>query len=509
MTVHFTGPVARFVGRDDEVCGSGFLVGGRHVLTCAHVIDDALGRDRGTAERPGEEIGLDLPFLRKTGLRGRVVAWYPMRDAAELVADPVADIAVLELVTEVDLAEGITPAKVDRRAQGAGAGFVSYGFPEGYDNGALADGEVLVVDPGGWLQVRGAHGYGHFIEAGFSGAPVFSPGGLRLIGMATQADQDKNRRLAFVLPSQLLCRAWPVLAQPYRGLAAFKEEVADLFCGRAAFVEELRAKLDRHPFTAVVGPSGSGKSSVVTAGLAPQLRQAGWRIAGCRPGRDAVYDLAFGLAPLLGPGSDDFAARNARAEEWAARLRTDPGRILELASGIARLHGDGSGCTLLIVDQFEQLFTDDVTAPDGAVAKPDEVTLDHGSPRQKAFLGVLEAIGHQDASRALPIRVVATLRADFMAQALKIGALANLLRDADVKLGPMGAAELTAAIREPAGIFGVGFEDGLVEEIVASMRGRPGGLPLLQFALDRLWRLRGDNQDESVASIRMRLPVGL
>ncbi|WP_373503862.1 trypsin-like peptidase domain-containing protein [Aestuariivirga sp.] len=492
MTVHFTGPVARILRSDGEVCGTGFLVGGRHVLTCAHVIDDALKRSRGTAQCPAEEIALDLPFLGRTGLKGRVVAWYPMRDPATLIADPLADIAVLELAAEADVSGVSVPAKVDRRRQAAGASFVSYGFPVGLDNGTVADGEVLIEDPGGWLQVRGIGDHGYFIERGFSGAPVFSPGGNRLIGMATQADRDEARRLAFVLPAQLLCRAWPALAQPYRGLAAFKEEDADLLCGRADFVKELRAKLDRYPFTVVVGPSGSGKSSVVMAGLAPQLRREGWRIATCRPGRDAIYDLAYGLAPLLGAGSDDFAARNARAEEWAKRLREDPGRILELASGIARSHGEDSGYTLLIIDQFEQLFTDDVTAPDGAVAKPDEVTPDHGSPRQKAFLKVLETIGSQDASRPLAIRAVATLRADFMSPALKIGALVKLLRDADVKLGPMGASELTAAIREPAKLFGVGFEDGLVEEIVASMKGRPGGLPLLQFALDRLWRRQKD-----------------
>jgi hypothetical protein len=407
-----------------------------------------------------------------------------------LVRDPVADFAVLELEVGAEIDGGLQPENVDRGRQLRGRAFLTYGFPGGFDNGAEASGEVLVEDPGGWLHVRDVQGFGHFIEPGFSGAPVFSAAEQRLIWMVNAADSNADTRLAFVLPANLLCWAWPPLARPYRGLSAFTEKEADLFFGRGAFATELRAKLERHPFAAVVGPSGSGKSSVVLAGLVRQLQRDGWRIATCRPLRDPLREVALGLVPLLGLPADAFRERSDQADKWTDRLRGDPGTILDIVREIGGA-GGGARRTLLVVDQFEELFTNDLEAPDGALARPGETTLEHGSPRQKQLLRVLEAIAAQDPDAAA-IRAVATLRADFMVQALKIGSLAGLLRDADVKLGPMAAAELTEAVRKPAEVFGVGFEEGLAEELVAAMQGRPGGLPLLQFALDRLWAEQKD-----------------
>ncbi|WP_042775865.1 trypsin-like peptidase domain-containing protein [Sinorhizobium fredii] len=465
--------------------GTGWLALGRYVVTCAHVVDDALKRKRGSVEWPDEAIRVDLPFLGKMGLAGRVVAWFPARPLSDLVRDPLADVAVLELQDDSRIAGGIEPAAVDRRIPPRETGFLTYGFPTGFDNGAEASGEVLVQDPGGWLQVRDTQGFGYFIQPGFSGAPVVSQADLRLIGMATAADRDKTTRLAFLLPAQLICRAFPPLAMPYRGLFAFGEEDADLFFGRGDFVAQFQTKLERHTFTAVIGPSGSGKSSVVLAGLAPLLRAAGWNVAVCRPLRDPLLQLGLGLASLTKPNPADFSARIGEAEEWARRLREDPRRIVDLARQIGDTMPGRQTRTLVVIDQFEELFTQDAEAPDGAAAR--EVTLEGGSPRQAQFLAVLEAIAAQDPDSS-PIRAVATMRVDFMGHALAIRRLAGLLQDTDVKLGPMTAAELSEAVRRPARTFGVEFEDGLAEELVTAMQGRAGGLPLLEFTLDRLWR---------------------
>ncbi|WP_181167168.1 trypsin-like peptidase domain-containing protein, partial [Mesorhizobium sp. B2-8-3] len=487
MTTQYTRPVASIRGESGAICGSGWLALGRYVVTCAHVLNDALKRPRDTTERPEGPFRLDLPFLGKTGLSGRVVAWFPVRPLAELVRDPLADVAVIELEEGKEFSGGIEPLAVDRRIPPRGTEFLTYGFPVGFDNGVEASGEVLVKDPGGWLQVRDTQAFGYFIQPGFSGAPVVSQTDLRLIGMATAADRDKTTRLAFLLPAQLICRALPLLANPYRGLSAFGEEDADLFFGRESFVTELQTKLERHPFAAVIGPSGSGKSSVVLAGLAPKLLAQGWNVAVCRPLRDSLFQLGLGLASLTNPNPADFSARNKEAEEWAARLRNDPGRIVDLARQIGGTTPGRQTRTLLIIDQFEELFTQDAEAPDGAVARKAETTDENGSPRQAQFLAVIEAIAKQD-PYSPPIRAVATMRADFMGHALAIRRLAALLQDTDVKLGPMTAAELSEAVRRPALTFGVKFEDGLAVELVTAMQGRAGGLPLLQFALDRLWR---------------------
>jgi WD40 repeat protein/V8-like Glu-specific endopeptidase/energy-coupling factor transporter ATP-binding protein EcfA2 len=487
MTAPYTRPVAAILDREGQVVGTGCLVFRRSILTCAHVVNAALGEEPDAAARPDGPVTVNLPFLNKTGLKARVVVWYPMRPMADLVRDPVADIAVLELEEEVGFDGGLQREAIDRRPQVKGQPIVTYGFPDGFDNGVEASGEVLVEDPGGWLHVRDTQGFGYFIEPGFSGAPVFSPANgpsrpPRLIGMASMADRETETRLAFILPSKLLCRAWPLLARPYRGLFAFTEEDADLFFGRSTFVSELQAKLEHHPFAAVVGPSGSGKSSVVLAGLVPRMQHNGWQVAICRPQRDPLREVAWGLVSLLDLPPDASQDKSERAEKWADRLRADPGSIID----IVREATGSDGRALLVIDQFEELFTNDAEAPDGALARPEQTTLEHGSPRQAQLLRVLEAIAAQDPDTAV-IRAAATLRADFMGQALKIGSLAALLRDTDVKLGPMMAADLAEAVRKPAEVFGVGFEDGLAEELVVAMQGRPGGLPLLQFALERLW----------------------
>ena len=494
MTAPHTRPVAAILDGKGAVVGTGCLVFRRWVLTCAHVVNAALGEDAYAVARPEGPVTVNLPFLNRTGLKARVVVWHPMRPMAELVRDPIADIAVLELEEVEGIDGGLPREAVDRRPPARGQPFLAYGFPENFPNGAEASGEVLIEDPGGWLHVRDTQGFGRFIEPGFSGAPVFSPAQgpsrpPRLIGMASMFDPDTGTRLAFILPSHLLCRAWPLLARPYRGLLAFAEEDADLFFGRRTFVAELQAKLEHHPFAAVVGPSGSGKSSVVRAGLLPKMQRDGWQVATCRPQRDPLRELALGLASLPGLPPDAFKERSEQAKDWTERLRADPGSIRD----IVREAGGAGGRVLLVIDQFEELFTNDAEAPDGALARPDQTTLEHGSPRQAQLLRMLEAIVAQDPDTAV-IRAVATLRADFMGQALKIGSLARLLRDTDVKLGPMMAADLAEAVRKPAEVFGVGFEDGLAEELVAAMQGRPGGLPLLQFALERLWAEQKDRR---------------
>ncbi|MBY3535990.1 hypothetical protein HFN68_24195 [Rhizobium laguerreae] len=483
--------VAAIRGTDRTIKGSGCMVLGRYVITCAHVVDDASFRDRGSESPPETEINIDLPFLDLKDLPAKVVAWYPMRPLSDLAQNPLADIAVLELALQAELKDGLGPSDVDRQAQLPGTHFLTFGFPDGYDTGTSASGEILAEIPGGWLQVRDNQDYGYFIAPGFSGAPVFSNPAIggsfdepRLIGLAAQADQDETKRLAFVLPTQQLCKAWPSLAQPYPGLAAFEEPGADVFFGREAFIAQLEAKFDAHSLAIVVGPAGSGKSSVVLAGLVPRLRKQGWHIAVCRPLRNPLREMALGLAPLLDPDAKSVDERERLADEWVERLTEDPWRILELGRGLVER---GINRTLVVVDQFEQLFTEDSTAPDGAAMRKESVTAEDGSLRQAKFVKVLEAIASQDARKA-GIRVVATLRFDFRNRALAIGRLAANFQLSEIELKPMTRTELTEAVCEPARAFGVGFDAGLSEEIVAEMKSRPGGLPILQLALAKLWR---------------------
>jgi hypothetical protein len=247
----------------------------------------------------------------------------------------------------------------------------------------------------------------------------------------------------------------------------------------------LEAELRALTITAVVGPIGLGKSSVVLAGLVPPLREQGWRIAACRTLSNPLRELVLGLAPLLEPTATSLDSQERLAEEWNRRLTEDPDRILEPARRLAE--GGGAGQTLLVVDQFEQLFNADAPISDEKAARNDVVASQDGSPQRTAFLRILDAIAGQDMGQA-SVRAVVTLRGDLKSRAPAIDRLAERLGESVVELGPMTLAELTETIRTPARIFGVGFADGLVEEILAGLKGRPGALPLLQFGLDRLWR---------------------
>ncbi|MFQ5409670.1 MAG: BTAD domain-containing putative transcriptional regulator, partial [Anaerolineales bacterium] len=255
------------------------------------------------------------------------------------------------------------------------------------------------------------------------------------------------------LYAQLAGEDWspPPTRSPYRGLYAFRPEDARYFFGRETFVAHLLEAVREHPLTAVVGPSGSGKSSVVFAGLLPQLQSSdGWQVITFRPGAQPLRALT---AALNGTG---------------ASARADASLVDVLAQ---RANGDSAPPLLLVADQFEELYT-----------------LVPGRPARREFLDAL--LGAVEWARDRPdsrFRCVITLRADFMGRALAYRPLADALQRADVKLGPMTREELGRAIVQPAATLGVTFEPGLVERILDDVGQEPGNLPLLEFALAQLW----------------------
>ncbi len=479
-----TGPLARITDLQGKVCGAGLLVGDRHVLTCAHVVDSALGRTAGTHDRPDDPVFLDLPFLDQSNLQAEVVAWYPMGDIAEGLREQVSDVAVLALDRAV--AGGFDPRRSILAASPEGTPFRAFGFPRGIDTGTPAEGELTMVDAGGWQQVRDTQNLGYFIEPGFSGGPVFERRGEGLLGMSAAADMDGSRRLAFVIPTQVLCQAWPPLARPYKGLARFEPSDTDLFFGREAEIAELAAKIERRSFVTVLGPSGSGKSSMVRAGLVPKLlKDGGWAVAVCRPGNNPLYELAKALSDE-GTGRPGFGI-DRRATQLAAEFAEEPQRLLDYVSTVLDAFPNAHRL-LLVIDQFEELFTLDPwwDTPDGHdVPASDAEPVPSLDKRRAAFVDLVALAGRQ--REPSPLHIVATMRADFTGRALENAALADLLRDGDVKLGPMSAEGLMAAITRPADAFGVSFEADLPERMQRAMEDAPGALPLLQFALDRLW----------------------
>jgi serine/threonine protein kinase/WD40 repeat protein len=213
---------------------------------------------------------------------------------------------------------------------------------------------------------------------------------------------------------------------PYRGLAAFTEADAGTFFGREravdAFVNQLRAQ----PLLAVVGPSGTGKSSFVRAGVIPAL-PAGWRAIVVRPG----------AAPL--------AALAARVEPRAGEVR------------------------VIVIDQLEELFT--------LCADPGE---------RERFARELARL----ARAAEPTRVILALRDDFLGRLAELAPLRDLLARAVTLLATPADDDLLRVLIEPAQRAGYDFDPGLAARMVAAVAGRPGALALLSFTALRLWELR-------------------
>ena len=255
---------------------------------------------------------------------------------------------------------------------------------------------------------------------------------------------------------------------PYQGLFAFREENAHLFFGREAFVDQLVNMVRQKSVVLVTGPSGSGKSSVVYAGLVPYLRQSGgWEIVELRPGLEPIKALAATLSHQLVTDltEPERTQKNHHLSEEMLHERTS---LLELVTQILQ-NSDTGQQMLLVIDQFEELYT----------------LCNDESTRHRFLDMIVEATSAPVFQRKFC--VVLTLRVDFLGQVLSHREFADRLYQADIKLGPMNRDEMTRAIESPATQQGVSFEEGLIERILNDVGTEPGALPLLQFALTQLW----------------------
>ena len=260
---------------------------------------------------------------------------------------------------------------------------------------------------------------------------------------------------------------------PYRGLFHFGPDDAALFFGRDAVVENLHEAIGSRAFLPLLGASGSGKSSVVLAGLVPRLQRDGhWRFTHFRPGADPLHAMALALVPLYAPQLN-ATERMAQARQLAGFLRSGEVPLPDVLAQVRQNFPVDQ--VLLIADQFEELYT---LGADDSLRRQFLDTILAGFPGDRS---------DARASATHQARLVLTMRADFLGNALSYRPFADLLQQGDFKLGPMNAEELREVIEKPAAARGVSFESGLVERILEEVEAEPGVLPLLEFALTKLW----------------------
>ncbi|MBI5532042.1 MAG: serine/threonine protein kinase [Deltaproteobacteria bacterium] len=309
------------------------------------------------------------------------------------------------------------------------------------------------------------------------------------------------------------------LEVPFRGLQAYGERHSDRFCGRdaesGAFVERLREQ----PVLPVVGPSGCGKSSFVQAGVIPRLReQRAWTVLRMRPGRRPLLRLVRRVSHvtvsvgsssgrLPEPPPDDVTTREERIHRDALNPTStqgapDPMNGADDAQGDTEQQYAGTGegaalqerersllesparlglwleelanrtgtAVLLFVDQLEELYT-----------------LVSDERERQAFLDALSLAADEPAG---PVRVVFTLRDDFLGRVAETRAMSDVLTHVTVLRSP-GPSALREILVRPVRLAGYGWEDeSLVDEMLQAVRGEPAALPLLQFAAQMLWEHR-------------------
>ena len=257
-------------------------------------------------------------------------------------------------------------------------------------------------------------------------------------------------------------------ANPFKGLRPFDEADAPDFFGREGLTQEIIARLSEPGadarFLAIVGPSGSGKSSVVRAGVLPALRQ------GALPGGTRC------VVALMLPGHQPLKELAAVLERVTVGDRRALDEFLhggrDLGSAVDGLLPPGFDL-VLIVDQFEELFT-----------------LVEDEPVRTAFLESLLTTVRQPSGR---LRCIVTLRADLYDRPLHYKNFGDLFGARTQTVTPLSAEDLQRAITGPAERMGVVVEPGLMAQMVADVSDEPGALPILQYALTELFEQRRGN----------------
>ena len=452
----WTSPIARLKraveeGRVGEThVGAGVLVAGDVVLTCAHVVEDALKGSEAKPEK-GSALLIDFPFANVYDVKAKVAAWCPaIAEFDRRRGGPPSDLAVLTLDQSERIAQ-IEPCLITRTDPAPEIPFSCQGFPLGYPNGTPAEGRLQGLDAGGWIDVVAETALGYFIQPGFSGAPVFAGRGAdicagEIIGLCVTADIGGNRVARLIPPAQLANVVRSVVS-PYHWLEHFSQRDVTYFFGREALTKELSEELGSQRFLLLAGPAGSGKSSLLDAGLIAKARRAGVNTYMMRPLADARAELArtLGLPPDQ-PVDDE-------------RIR------LKVEAVVA------SGGLFLGVDQAEELV--------------------RGNNREQAaqFLQLLADLRNELGG----LQIALAARSDGLQALLAAQPRLRLLERNLHFIDELGREELASAIERPAGCLRVGFAPGLVQRIVNDALNEPRvPLPIVQLCLSRLWEGRSD-----------------
>ncbi|HUW84091.1 MAG TPA: NB-ARC domain-containing protein [Phycisphaerae bacterium] len=399
--------IARIFDNDDNIVGMAFLVGAKHLLTCAHVVAKALNISADHRAKPDDPVRLDFPLIQhRQKLTARVACWSPFRNAGSGPVVPEEDVAMLVLDGDPPSKSAALPLRVaddlsDHK-------FRAVGCPPRHDGGVWANGKLLGPNDVGWVQIQALDGLGYFVQQGFSGTPVWDEKIRAVVGMVVAADTEAKVRVAYMIPVAALCKAWPDLAdiqpQPVHsmGKPVNVPRLPDSFLPRPEYLQQVKDALlaDVRQPVAVTGAArtaglwgmgGIGKS-VLAAAVArdPDVLRAFpdgviWITLGQNPNLTIRQSQ---LATALG-GSGGFEdVQQGRA--YLSQLLADRGSLIVLddvwqPAHVTPFDALGPHCRMLVTTRKQ-----DVVKDIGAV--PCEVELLDHDQATALFAGAVGGI---------------------------------------------------------------------------------------------------------------------
>ena len=209
----FKSSITRIYHANEAVVGAGFLVSNRYVLTCAHVITQALSIAENTSEAPSDLVDLDFPLIAPgQKIKAKVIFWKAVRYFSATSTVDAEDIAGLELQSE--LPSGAEPVRLITADDLYNHTMRVFGFPNGHDDGVWAGGVLSAERANKWVQMEAVIVPGYQVEPGFSGAPVWDETLAGVVGMAVAVERQREGvKSAFMIPTKVLSQAWSELNQ--------------------------------------------------------------------------------------------------------------------------------------------------------------------------------------------------------------------------------------------------------------------------------------------------------
>jgi WD40 repeat protein len=288
------------------------------------------------------------------------------------------------------------------------------------------------------------------------------------------------------------------LNNPFPGLRPFKVEESHLFFGREGQSEEILNKLSDEKFVAVIGASGSGKSSLIYCGLVPVLfggfvgdANSTWKIIASRPGNSPIDNLANAI---IGNSKNEDNSENDLIKQKlnSSILRSSSNGLVEALDQNYNLEKEN---VLIIIDQFEELFR-------YKSSKGDQSTYNESEAFVKLLISANKA-------KDVPVYIVLTMRSDFIGECSQFHELTELINESNYLVPQMTRDDFKSAIEGPVAVGGAEIETQLVQQLLNEVGDNPDQLPILQHALMRTWNYWTEHSDtEQAISISDYAAIG-